>query len=117
MSRRVRTKLWLVDGASSEEMLAEHDRVVLTAGVSDSHLKAGDTVTIVHVYRSDAAFDVEFHALDGTTAAVATIPSSFVRPVVCGNAVVAVEGRVDEPFGDLVSTWRTGGFAPCITRA
>ena len=68
------------DGASSEEMLAEHDRVVLTADVSDSHLKAGDTGTIVHVYRSDAAFEVEFRALDGNTAAVATIPSSFVRP-------------------------------------
>jgi hypothetical protein len=28
-------------------MLAEHDRVVLTADVSDSHLKAGDVGTIV----------------------------------------------------------------------
>ena len=25
-----------------------------------------------------------------------------------GNAVIAVEGEVDEPFGDLVSTWNSG---------
>lgn len=25
-----------------------------------------------------------------------------------GNAVIAVEGKVDEPFGDLVSTWNDG---------
>ena len=61
-------------------MLAEHDRVVLTADVSDSRLKAGDVGTIVHVHRSGAAFEVEFHALDGNTTAVATIPSSLVRP-------------------------------------
>ena len=61
-------------------MLAEHGRVVLTADVSDSGLKAGDVGTIVHVHRSGAAFEVEFHTLDGNTAAVATIPSSSVRP-------------------------------------
>ena len=61
-------------------MLAEHDRVVLTADVSDAHLKAGDVGTIVHVHRRDAAFEVEFHTLDGNTAAVATVPSSQVRP-------------------------------------
>ena len=59
-------------------MFAEHDRVVLTADVSDSRLKAGDVGTIVHVHRSSAAFEVEFHALDGNTAVVAT--SSCVRP-------------------------------------
>ena len=61
-------------------MLAEHDRVVLTVDVSDAHLKAGDVGTIVHVHRRAAALEVEFHTLDGTTAAVATVPSSQVRP-------------------------------------
>ncbi len=32
---------------------------------------------------------------------------AFVK-CVCGNAVIAVEGKVDEPFGDLVSTWNDG---------
>ncbi len=62
-------------------MLAEHDRVVLTADVSGAHLKAGDVGTIVHVHRGGAAFEVEFHALDGSTAALATVPSSRVRLV------------------------------------
>ena len=61
-------------------MLREHDRVVLTADLSDSHLKAGDVGTIVHVHGRGAAFEIEFHTLDGTTAAVATVPSSCVRP-------------------------------------
>ena len=61
-------------------MLKEHDRVVLTADLSDLHLKAGDVGTIVHVHRTGAAFEVEFHALDGSSAAVATVPSSRVRP-------------------------------------
>ena len=29
---------------------------------------------------------------------------AFVK-CVCGNAVIAVEGKVDEPFGELVSAW------------
>lgn len=31
----------------------------------------------------------------------------FVK-LVHGNTVIAVEGKVDEPFGDLVSTWNSG---------
>ena len=61
-------------------MLKEHDRIVLTADVPDSQLKAGDVGTIVHVYRRGAAFEVEFHALDGNSAGLATVPSSRVRP-------------------------------------
>ena len=60
----------------SQNMIASYS----TADVSDAHLKAGDVGTIVHVHRRDAAFEVEFHALDGNTAAVATVPSSQVRP-------------------------------------
>ncbi len=72
-------------------MLAEHVRVVLTADVTDSNLKAGDVGTIMHVHRSGAAFEVEFHTLDGYTAAVATIPSSSVRPAT--GAVITLHVR------------------------
>lgn len=37
--------------------------------------------TIVHIHRDGEAFDVEFLALDGNTAAVATVPASRLRPV------------------------------------
>ena len=85
-------------------MLAEHDCVVLTADVSDSHLKAGDAGTIVHVHRSGAAFEVEFHALDGNTAAVATIPSSSVRPATGADITHAPEMDVADPLAEVHRT-------------
>ena len=62
-------------------MIAEHDRVVLTEDLPPSRLKAGDVGTIVHVHRGGEAFEVEFLALDGSTAAVETVPGSRLRPV------------------------------------
>lgn len=35
----------------------------------------------MHVHRDGEAFEVEFLALDGNTAAVATVPASRLRPV------------------------------------
>ena len=78
-------------------MFAEHDRVALTADVSDSRLRAGDIGTVVHVHRGGAAFDVEFHALDGNTAAVATIPSSFVRPATGTDIMLHVRDWAARP--------------------
>jgi hypothetical protein len=62
-------------------MLQEHDRVVLTASRPDDNLEAGDVGTIVHVYADGKAYEVEFVALDGHTAAVATVEAANVRPV------------------------------------
>ncbi len=85
-------------------MFAEHDRVVLTADVSDAHLKAGDVGTIVHVHRSGAAFEVEFHALDGNTAAVATIESSCVRPATGADITHAREMDMADTFTEVHRT-------------
>jgi hypothetical protein len=62
-------------------MVKEHDRVVLTAAVPDHGLKAGDVGTVVHLYEDGLAYEVEFVALDGHTAAVVTVEASQVRPV------------------------------------
>ena len=62
-------------------MLGEHDRIVLTTDLPVGRLKKGDVGTIVHVYREGKAFEVEFLALDGNTAAVATVPAAGLRPV------------------------------------
>jgi hypothetical protein len=62
-------------------MINEHDRVVLTAPVPDQGLKAGDMGTVVHLYEDGLAYEVEFVALDGHTAAVVTVEASQVRPV------------------------------------
>ena len=62
-------------------MIREHDRVVLTAPVSEEHLEIGDVGTVVHVYGDGKAFEVDFTTLDGGTVAVATVEVSDVRPV------------------------------------
>ena len=62
-------------------MITEHERVVLTAPVPKERLEIGDVGTVVHVYQDGKAYEVEFTALDGHTAAVATVEASQVRPV------------------------------------
>ena len=62
-------------------MITEHDRVVLTAPMAKERLEIGDVGTVVHVYEDGKAFEVEFTALDGHTAAVATVEASQVRPI------------------------------------
>jgi hypothetical protein len=62
-------------------MIKEHERVVLTVAVPDERLEPGDVGTVVHIYRDGQAYEVEFVALDGHTAAVATLEASQVRPV------------------------------------
>jgi len=62
-------------------MIKEHERVVLTVAVPDESLEPGDVGTVVHIYRDGEAYEVEFVALDGHTAAVATLEASQIRPV------------------------------------
>jgi len=62
-------------------MIAEHERVVLTISVPEEGLEPGDVGTVVHVYRDGHAYEVEFVALDGHTAAVVTLEALQVRPV------------------------------------
>jgi hypothetical protein len=62
-------------------MIAEHERVVLTANVPAEGLESGDVGTVVHVYKDGLAYEVEFTTLDGKTAAVATLEATQVRPV------------------------------------
>lgn len=62
-------------------MIKEHDRIVLLADLPSAALKAGDVGTVVHIYPDRRAYEVEFVALDGTTAAVETVDASTVREV------------------------------------
>jgi hypothetical protein len=62
-------------------MMKEHERVVLTADVPATGLRAGDVGTIVHVYKDGEAYEVEFVTLEGRTAAVVTLEAAQVRSV------------------------------------
>ena len=62
-------------------MIQEHDRIVITTDVLDHGLMDGDVGTVVHVHPGRNAYEVEFVALNGETAAVVTLKASQVRPV------------------------------------
>ena len=62
-------------------MINEHERVVLKTPVPAEDLEAGDAGTVVHVYKDREAYEVEFVALDGHTAAVVTLEAAQVRPI------------------------------------
>ncbi|MEI6516892.1 MAG: DUF4926 domain-containing protein [bacterium] len=62
-------------------MIAEHDRVVLMADRLDQGLMAGDVGAVVHVHQGGRAYEVEFVALDGETAAVVTVKANDIRSV------------------------------------
>jgi hypothetical protein len=66
-------------------MIKEHERIVLKSPVADKGLEAGDVGNVVHVYRDGEAYEVEFVALDGHTAAVVTVEAAQVRPVAPGE--------------------------------
>jgi hypothetical protein len=72
-------------------MLKEHDQVVLCSDAPQHRLEAGDVGTIVHVHDGGKAFEVEFVALDGETAAVVTLEGTQVRPVHRGEIAHARE--------------------------
>ncbi len=62
-------------------MIREHERVVLTADISQERLVAGDIGTVVHIHRNGEAYEVEFMTLNGKTVAVTTLLASQVRPI------------------------------------
>jgi hypothetical protein len=70
-----------VTSDGTDRVIAEHDRAVLTADIPGERLAAGDVGTVVHVHSDGTAFEVEFVALDGATAAVLTVEASNLRPV------------------------------------
>jgi hypothetical protein len=62
-------------------MIKELDPVILTEGLPDARLQAGDVGWVVLVHRDGAGFEVEFVTLAGETVAVVTVPAQAVRPV------------------------------------
>jgi hypothetical protein len=62
-------------------MIQEHERAILTSDLPEHGLKAGDVGTVVHCYRDEAAYEIEFFALDGRTLNVVTVEADQLRPV------------------------------------
>lgn len=66
-------------------MISEHDQIVVIEDLADLPVRAGDIGTVVQVYESAKAFEVEFISLVGQTVGVATLPASKVRAILDGE--------------------------------
>lgn len=62
-------------------MIKEHQRVVLAVDLPKFGLMMGDVGVVVHIYRGDKAYEVEFFTLDGQTLDVVTVEASQLRPI------------------------------------
>jgi hypothetical protein len=62
-------------------MIKELDPVVLTRGLPEHGLRAGDVGWVVMVHNEGAGYEVEFVTLAGETLSVVTVPAEGVRPV------------------------------------
>jgi hypothetical protein len=62
-------------------MIRELEAVILTHSVEEYGLSAGDVGAVVHVYKDNAAYEVEFVTGEGETVAVLTLNGSDIRPM------------------------------------
>ena len=62
-------------------MIQELDTIVLTKLIPKFDLQPGDVGTVVHVYKEQSAYEVEFMTGEGETIAVLTLLPADVRIV------------------------------------
>ena len=62
-------------------MIRELDTVALTCDLDEYSLKQGDIGAVVHCYKDDAAYEVEFVTAEGRTIAVLTLNKDDIRPI------------------------------------
>ena len=62
-------------------MIHELDTVVLARDIHEHGLRQNDVGAIVHCYKNNKAFEVEFVTGEGETIAVLTLTEADIRPV------------------------------------
>lgn len=62
--------------AATEEL----SLIVLNHDIVERGLKAGDIGTVVHCYKDNAAFEVEFLTAEGKTVALLMLATDEIRP-------------------------------------
>ena len=63
-------------------MIHELDTVVLTHDIEEHGLRQGDVGAVVHCYKDNAAFEVEFVTAEGRTIALLTLAPADIRSMV-----------------------------------
>lgn len=62
-------------------MIKELDTIVLKRDIGEHGLEQGDVGTVVHLYSTGKALEVEFVTGEGETVAVLTLDTEDVRPM------------------------------------
>lgn len=62
------------------DVIKELSLVVLNHDIANYPLKAGDIGTVVHCYKGNAAFVVEYLTAEGKTVALLTLSADEIRP-------------------------------------
>jgi len=62
-------------------MINELDIVALTHDIAKNNLKQGDIGAVVHCYKDDASFEVEFVSVEGKTIALLALNREDIRPL------------------------------------
>jgi hypothetical protein len=62
-------------------MIRELDTVVLARDIEEYGLKRGDIGAVVHCYKGNRAFEVEFVTGEGETVALLTLTREDIRPI------------------------------------
>ncbi len=62
-------------------MIRELDSVALTHNITEYGLQRGDIGAVIHCYKDDVAFEVEFATAEGKTIAVLTLNRDEIRPL------------------------------------
>jgi hypothetical protein len=70
-------------------MIGELDTVVLTHDIPGHGLEKGDMGAVVHCYKVDSAFEVEFVTVDGSTVALIMLDQDDIR-LISGKEVLHV---------------------------
>lgn len=70
-------------------MISEHSLVVLDTDPPHEKLSRGDVGTVVHVYKGEKGYEVEFVDGAGQTVALITVDASAVRPIGSGEVLHA----------------------------
>ena len=75
-------------------MIKKLDIIVLSHDLDEYGLKQGDIGAIVHVYKNEAAYEVEFVTAEGKTIAVLTLTEAEIR--LFGNSEILHSRNVNQ---------------------
>jgi len=101
-------------------MINELDLVVLTRDHDEYGLRSGDVGTVIHCYKGNKSFEIEFVTAEGRTVAVLSLTESDVRPFEQSEILhvrdITVHGKMPLKIRLIVSGQTFTGLPPLHTQ-